>query len=188
MLGVNTQTGVTGNFTVTSLAQQMFANNYLAVGTNMTQLPSTIGQFQSSDLNAVRVNLLNTNVNGSAAYIAGADTTNGSNSFISFGITNSYYSNSAWSAVKPYDGVIYVRGPSTTSYTGNLILGAASANANVSFLVGGTTSANMVSVMSKTGLMFVNGTYVTFSDGTTISTAPALIGYSKAGFALTNTN
>jgi len=44
-LGVDFPSGITGKFTATTLAQQLYANNYLTVGNNQIVFPNTVAQF-----------------------------------------------------------------------------------------------------------------------------------------------
>ena len=83
LVGVDTANLITGQVTVTSLAHQMFANNYLVVGQNYgTIFSNTVGQFSGSDPAFLQVNLQNFNSNGSGDYIVTADTGTNSNSYI----------------------------------------------------------------------------------------------------------
>ena len=188
-LGVDLPTGVTGKFTATTLAQQLYANNYLVVGQNYaTIFPNTVGQFSGSDPQFLQVNNQNFNSTGSGDYIVTADTGTNANSYIDLGINNSQFNGGvAFSSMNPYDGYLYVHGPSDTSSSGNLIIGTASANANVLFVVGNTQAQNIVATMTKTGLVLNTQSYLTFSDGTTQSTAAASNAFTQAAYSLANT-
>ena len=73
-MGVDIPSGVTGKFTATTLAQQLYANNYLVVGQNYsTVFPNTIGQLSGSDPAFLQVNVQNFNSNGSGDYIVTGD-------------------------------------------------------------------------------------------------------------------
>ena len=44
-VGVDLPSGITGKFTATTLAQQLYANNYLVVGDYHTTYPNAVGTF-----------------------------------------------------------------------------------------------------------------------------------------------
>jgi hypothetical protein len=171
-VGVDVPTDITFQMTATTLAQGLYSNNILNVGVNPVLFTNTIAQFSSSDPAFLQVNLQNFNSNGSGDYIVTADTGTNANSYIDLGINNSQFSGSVqFSSMNPYDGYLYVHGPSDTATKGNLIIGTASANANVLFIVGNTQAQNIVATLTKTGLVLNTQSYITFSDGTKQSTA-----------------
>jgi hypothetical protein len=188
-LGVDLPTGVTGKFTATTLAQQLFANNYLVVGQNYSTIFSnTVGQFSGSDPQFLQVNNQNFNSTGSGDYIVTADTGTNANSYIDLGINNSQFNGGvSFSSMNPYDGYLYVHGPTDASANGNLIIGTASANANVIFVVGNTQAQNIVVTLTKTGIVLNTQSYITFADGTTQSTAAASNAYTQSAYAYANT-
>ncbi|MEI8286128.1 MAG: hypothetical protein WCG15_02385 [Actinomycetes bacterium] len=188
-LGVDLPTRVTGRFTATTLAQQLFANNYLVVGQNyQTIFPNTVGQISGSDPTFLQFNMQNFNSTGSGDYVVTADKGTNSNSYIDMGINNSQYSDPNFSSMNPYDGYLYVHGPSDTSYQGNLILGAFSSNANIYFVAGGTQKSNIAVTISNTALVLDPGTRLVFGDDTIQTTASIGSNYSQAAYALANTN
>jgi hypothetical protein len=91
-----------------------------------------------------------------------------------------------YAAFKPYDGYLYVHGPGDTSPQGNLILGTATSNAIIKFMVGGTMNENIVGWMTKTGPKLNTQSYITYSDNTLQSTAAAPYAYSNASFLKAN--
>ena len=188
-LGVDVPTRITGKFTATTLAQQLFANNYLVVGQNyQTIFPNTVGQISGTDPGFLQVNLQNFGSTGSADYVITADTGTNANSYIDMGINNSNYSDPNFSSMSPYDGYLYVHGPSDTSSQGNLILGAFSSNANIYFVAGGTQKSNITVTISNTALVLDTSTRLVFGDGTIQTTAAVGNNYSQASYALANTN
>jgi len=188
-LGVDLPTNITGRFTATTLAQQLFANNYLVVGQNyQTIFPNTVGQISGSDPTFLQFNMQNFSNTGSADFVVTADTGTNSNSYIDMGINNSNYSDPNFSSMNPYDGYLYVHGPTDTSYQGNLILGAFSSNANIYFIAGGTQRSNIALHISNTALVLDPGTRLIFGDNTIQTTASIGSNYSQAAYALANTN
>lgn len=188
-LGVDIPTSVTGKFTATTLAKQLFANNALAVGNNLIVFSNTIAQFSGNDSSFLQVNLQNFDANGSGDYVITADTGTNSAKYIDLGYNNSNYNGgTTFSSLKALDGYLYVHGTSDVSNDGNLIIGTASAGANVYVIAGGTANSNVVATFHKTGLSIVganNG--LTFGDSTVQTTAAASLAYSQAAFLKANT-
>ena len=58
----------------------------------------------------------------------------------------------------------YVSGPSTSSYSGNLIVGTASSYANIVFIAGGTQSGNVIGNFSKSSINLYQPTTITQSN------------------------
>ena len=105
-VGVDIPSGITGKFTATTLAQQLFANNTLAVGNNLIVFSNTIAQFSGNDSTFLQVNMQNFDPAGSGDYIVTADLGTNSNSFIDLGINNSQFNGGVqYSAMKPYDEI-----------------------------------------------------------------------------------
>ena len=186
LMGVDIPTGVTGKFTAHTLAQGLYLNEVLNVGNNSVVFPNTIAQFSGNSATYLQVNMQNFTSAGSGDFIVTADTGTNANSFVDLGINNSTFSDAAYSSMKPYDGYLYVHGPSDASASGNLILGTAAANANVSFIIGGTTSDNVIAKLTKTALELQR--QITFADGTSQNTSSASAGsYANAAFIKANT-
>jgi hypothetical protein len=185
LMGVDIPTGVTGKFTARTLAQGLYLNEVLNVGNNAVVFPNTIAQFSGNSITYLQMNMQNFNSAGSGDFIITADTGTNANSFIDLGINNSTYNDSDYSSMKPYDGYLYVHGPSDASASGNLILGTAAANANVSFIIGGTTSDNVIAKLTKTALELQR--QITFADGTSQNTSSASAGsYANGAFVQAN--
>jgi len=188
-LGVDLLSGTTGKFTATVLAQQLYANNNLVVGQNYSTIfPNTVGQLSGLDPSFLQVNLQNFNSTGSGDYVITVDTGTNMVGYIDLGINNSQFNGGTqFSSMNPYDGYLYVHGPSDIGTSGNLIIGTASSGANVVFVVGNTLSQNIVATLTKTGLVLNTQSYLTFSDGTTQSTAAASNAYTQSAYAYANT-
>jgi hypothetical protein len=186
-LGVDVPTLTTGKMTVTTLANGLYSNNILNVGANPVLYTNVIGQFSGSDPAYLQVNLQNFNANGSSDYVASTNDSNNSNSYIDFGISGNNYNDAVtYGAFKAYDGYLYVHGPSHTSSQGNLIIGTASANANVMLMVGGTQPNNIMGWITKNSITLNTQSYITFADGTRQTTAGATNAYSIAAFTVAN--
>ena len=187
-VGVDLLSGTTGKFTATVLAQQLYANNNLVVGQNyQTIFSNTVGQFSGSDPSFLQVNNQNFNSTGSGDYVITADTGTNMVGYIDLGINNSQFNGGTlFSSMNPYDGYLYVHGPSDIGTSGNLIIGTASSGANVVFVVGNTQSQNIVATLTKTGLVLNTQSYITFSDGSTQSSAVSNA-YTQSAYAYANT-
>ena len=189
-VAVDLPTTTTGKFTGKTLAAGLYSNEILNVGGNPVVYPNVIGQFSSTSNTYLQINLQNFNSNGSSDFVASTNDSDNATKYIDFGISGNTYNDPInYSAFKPYDGYLYVYGPSNTSQQGNLIIGTASTRANIVFLVGGLMSENIVGRVSNssfdflrtanvTGNVYVTGNVRTstgyvFADGTHQITAGA---------------
>jgi cytoskeletal protein CcmA (bactofilin family) len=200
-VAVDVPSGVTGKFTGRTLAQGLYSNEILNVGTNPVVYPGVVAQFSGNSTSVatyLQVNFQNFTSNGSTDYVASTSDSTNANSFIDMGISGKDYSDPVYhSAFKPYDGYVYVGGPTTTSYSGNLILGTASTRANIVFMVGGTMTENVVGYITQNGYDLLSNvsvrgalsttTGLRFSDGSTQNTASNPAVYSQAAYTQANT-
>jgi len=189
-VGVDIPSAQTFQFSAETLAAGLFANTALIVGNNRISYSNTIAQFSSLANSYVQLNLQNfaNGIYSSSDFVASTIDSDNITKYIDMGIGNPQYNDPVYySAFKPYDGYLYVHGVTDASAQGNLILGTASANARIQFIAGGTMSQNIVAWMTNTGLKLNTQSYITFSDGTTQTTAAASNAYSQAAFALANT-
>lgn len=199
-VAVDVPSGVTGKFTGHTLAQGLYSNEILNVGTNPVAYPGVVAQFSGNSTSVatyLQVNFQNFTSNGSTDYVASTSDSTNANSFIDMGISGKDYSDPVYySAFKPYDGYVYVGGPTTTSYSGNLILGTSSTRANIVFMVGGTMSENVVGYITNNGYNLLSNvsvrgalsttTGLKFADGSTQNTASNPAIYSQAAFTKAN--
>jgi hypothetical protein len=171
-VAVDKTTNTTSQFSTTTLAAGLFANNVLNVGTQTTSaFPGLIAQFVANTAPYGQVNFENANTQGSMDLVMTADIGDDANNYLDLGINNSVYADPQFSATKAVDGYLIVHGSSASDYIGNLVLGTAQAETNVLFAVGGTTNLDVVAKMTKNGLEFDNGGYITFDDGSTQTVA-----------------
>ena len=186
-VGVDVPTLATGKFTAHTLAQGLYANEILNVGVNPVLYSNVIGQFSGDDPGYLQINLQNFNANGSSDYVASTSDSDNANSYIDMGISGKSYNDTVtYGAFKPYDGYLYVHGPSHISNQGNLIIGTASSDANVMLMIGGTQPNNIMGWITKNSITLNTQSYITFADGTRQTTAGATNDYSIAAFAQAN--
>jgi len=194
--GVDVGSGVTGQITAHTLAQGLFSNEILNVGSNPVTLPNTVAQFSAAGESYVQTNLVNTNGGGSADIVVTANNGTDSTFFIDLGLANPAFQpgleyNNLGTAINPLDGYLYVQGGAIDAPGGpggNLTIGTTTANTEIRFIGGGHDSANIVAKITGDGLKMVNGHPIFFTDGTTQNTAAASLAYSQAAFASANTN
>ena len=200
-VAVDVPTGVTGKFTGHTLAQGLYSNEVLNVGTNPVAYPGVVAQFSGNSTSTatyLQVNFQNFTSNGSTDYVASTSDSTNANSFIDMGICGKDYSDPTYySAFNPYDGYVYVSGPTATSYSGNLILGTSSTRANIVFMVGGTMSENVVGYITNNGYNLLSNvsvkgalsttTGLKFADGSTQNTASSPVVYSQSSYTQANT-
>jgi hypothetical protein len=186
-LGVDLSTLTTGKFTATTLAAGLYSNNIINVGGNPVLYSNVIGQFSGNSNTYLQINLQNFNGNGSGDFVVSTNDSDNSTKYIDMGISGNTYNDPVnYGAFKAYDGYLYTYGPTASSTTGNLILGTASANANIIMLVGGTQSNNIMGWFTKNSFTLNTQSYITFADGTRQTTAGATNAYSIAAFTVAN--
>jgi len=186
-LGVDIPTLITGKMTAKTLAQGLYSNNILNVGINPVLYSNVIGQFSSSSNTYLQINLQNFNANGSGDIVVSTSDSDNSNSYIDMGISgNNYNDVVTYGAFKAYDGYLYTYGPTANGAKGNLIIGTASANANIMLMVGGTQPNNIMGWITKNSITLNTQSFITFSDGTRQTTAAATNAFSRAAFTQAN--
>ena len=165
VVGVDLATGTTGQSTLTTLGEGLYANQPLKVGENQVLFANTIGQFSGNSNTFLQINNQNFNSNGSSDYVASTSDSDNTVKYIDMGINGSSFNDPIYTSMKPYDGYLYAYGPSPLSASGNLVIGTASSYANIVYIVGGTVTNNIVARMSKTALEFSSGYSLKFGDG-----------------------
>jgi hypothetical protein len=188
-VGVDLSANITAQFSAQTIGSSLYSNNPLAVGNNLIVFSNTTAQFSATDPTFTQINLQNFSNTGAADYIITADTGTNSNSYVDLGINNSQWNPALYgqTSQQPYDGYLIVQGPTTNGNQGNLVIGTASANANLIFAVGGQFANNISAKMTANGLVLNTQSYLTFSDGTVQRSAAATNAYSVAAFAAANT-
>ena len=151
-MGVDIPSGVTGKFTAMTLAQQLYANNALAVGNNLIVFPNTAAQISGYDALFLQVNLQNFNPAGSGDYIVTADNGTNQTNYIDLGMNNSQFSNVGYTSMYPLDGYLYVQDNTGNGNGGNLVIGTASTNTRINFINSGTNANNIVAYIDSQGI------------------------------------
>lgn len=188
-LGVDLPTGVTGQFTATTLAQQLYSNNHLNVGNHAVIFPDVVAQFAGEAENYLQVNLQNDASNGSSDYIVTGDNGTDVTNYIDLGFAGSTYNYPGYTVYKPADGYLLVQGGTDSStHGGNLVMGVVTQNRDIVFFQGGSTDANVVAKFSYGNGFKLTQKPIIFADGTTQNTAAATLNYSQASYAQANTN
>lgn len=177
---VDIGTDTTGQVTARTLAEGLFAYDALKVGTNQDLLSNTIAQFSGNSEIFLQTNLQNLRPNGSADYVATADIGTNANNYIDTGINNSTYNDPNFSSMKRLDGYLYTMGSLDNSADGNLIIGTASAGANVLFIAGGTTQSNVIAKITKFGITLNNQSRLEFTDGSIQTVAAVSAAFSRS--------
>ena len=171
-VGVDVPSDTTGKFTATTLAQGLFSNNALVVGSNPILLTNTVAQFSGTDSNYIQFNLQNYSNTGAGDMVITADVGTDTGGFIDLGINNSQWNPVVYGQTSqfPLDGYLVVDGP-VANATGNLVIGTANPGTNVVFAVGGQYANNISAKITANGLVLNTQSYITFSDGTVQLTA-----------------
>ena len=168
--GVDLQVGTTYGYSATVLANKLYSNNVLNVGQSAVTLPNTIAQFSLAGESYVQTNFINTNGGGSADHVITANNGTDSTYFLDLGLANPAYQpglefNNIGTAVRPLDGYLYVQGGTTPGLLGgNLIVGTTTTGTQIRFIVGGSTSSNVVANMTSTGLVMSGTAGITTSN------------------------
>ena len=164
----DTQTGITGRITATTLSEGLYANNVLNVGNNSILFPGVIGQFVSNNESYLQVNLQNLRDTGSSDFVAMADIGTDTQYFIDVGIQGS---NLEQGVLGPLDGYLLVQGDGPTNPGANLVIGTLSQNRNIIFTEGGYYADNVIAQFThNTGFHLVKKP-LTFADGTSQNTS-----------------
>jgi hypothetical protein len=186
LVGVDLSSDVTGRISATVLADGLYENKALKVGAPDIIFSNVIAQFAGSGDPYLQINAQNIDANNSMDYVATADIGTDANNYIDMGINNSQFVDEEFSAQSALDGYLYVHGSVNSSSDGNLIIGTASAGANVVFAVGGQRSANVVATLSRFGLTMNGASYIKFSDNSIQSVAAAPAALSQGAYDTAN--
>lgn len=190
-LGVDLPTGTTGKFTATTLARQLYANNYLVVGDYHTVYPNAVATMAGTSNNYVQSILENMSDNGSTDFIAQANISTDTVYFTDLGFAGANFDNQSFNSLgtslDKLDGYLYVQGNTAAGPGGNLVIGTATSGKLVRFVAGGGNKANIVLTLSSTGPAINSGAYLTFGDGSSQTVAAAPANYTQSAFNAANT-
>jgi hypothetical protein len=156
-LGVDIPTGTTGKLTATTLAQHLYANNFLVVGDYYTvEYPNTIGMFVYPSDSYIQTIIENESDSGTSDFVAMANTSSDTEYYIDMGFAGADYDNSSplnslGTSLHPLDGYMYVQGLDGNP-GGNLVIGTTITGTKINFIVGGVDAANVVGYMDGSGI------------------------------------
>lgn len=190
-VGVDIPSGTTGKFTATTLAQQLYANNYLVVGDYHVVYPNAVATMAGTSNNYVQSILENMSDNGSSDFIAQANISTDTVYFTDMGFAGANFDNQSFNSLgtslDKLDGYLYVQGNTAAGPGGNLVIGTATAGKLVRFVAGGGNKANIVLTLSSTGPAINSGAILTFGDGSSQAVAAAPANYTQSAFNAANT-
>jgi hypothetical protein len=168
---VDKTTNTTSQFSTTILAQGLYANNILNVGTANTGLllPNSVAQFISNTAIFSQVNFQNLNAKGSADIVITANNGDNSNNYLDLGVQGSNMDADPLFDLPNNDGYLYMHGKSNQNY-GNLWIGTAIANTDLVFFTGAHKQANEIGRFED-GVGLSLRMPIKFVDGTTQNTA-----------------
>lgn len=156
IVGVDIPNDDTGQITLTTLAKGLYSHNYLVVGDYDDVYPNAVATFAGSSNNYVQSIIENTDDDGTSDWVAQANVSTDTAYFIDLGFTGNNYNNtspynSLGTSTYALDGYLYVQGLDGQK-GGNLVIGTASSNTRVNFIVGGINSQNIVAHMTTGGI------------------------------------
>jgi hypothetical protein len=179
---VDRTTNTTSQFSTTVLAQGLYANNILNVGTANTGLllPNAIAQFISNNAIYSQVNFQNINSKGSADIVITSDDGDNSNNYLDLGVQGSNMDADPLFDLPNNDGYLYMHG-TAGERQGNLWIGTAIANTDLVFFTGGHKQANEVArIEDGVGLSLKRP--IKFADNTVQNTAAVTAAHSQVIF------
>jgi hypothetical protein len=182
---VDKTTNTTSQFSTTVLAQGLYANNILNVGTANTGLllPNSVAQFISNTAIFSQVNFQNLNKKGSADIVITADNGDNANNYLDLGVQGSNMDADPLFDLPNADGYLYMHGISGQKQ-GNLWIGTATSNTDLIFFTGDHKQANEVARIED-GVGLSLKMPIKFVDGTTQNTAASAAAVTLAAQANT---
>ena len=168
---VDKTTNTTSQFSTTVLAQGLYANNILNVGTSNTGLllPNSVAQFISNTTIFSQVNFQNINSKGSGDIVITADNGDNANNYLDLGVQGSNMDADPSFDLPNNDGYLYMHGKDAQKQ-GNLWIGTATSNTDLIFFTGDHKQANEVARIED-GVGLSLKMPIKFVDGTTQNTA-----------------
>lgn len=189
-VGVDIPTGTTGKFTATTLAQQLYANNYLVVGDYHTAYPNAVATMAGTSNNYIQSILENLSDIGTSDFIVQTNISTDTKYFGDFGFAGQSFIqesfNSLGTSLEKLDGYLYIQGDTAAAPGGNLVIGTSTSGKVVRFIVGGGNKSNIVMTLNSTGPSINSGAYLTFGDGSQQSVAAAPANYTQSAFNAAN--
>jgi hypothetical protein len=179
---VDKTTNTTSQFSTTVLAQGLYANNILNVGTANTGLllPNSVAQFISNTEVFSQVNFQNLNPKGSADIVITSDDGDNSNNYLDLGVQGSNMDADPLFDLPNNDGYLYMHG-TAGERQGNLWIGTAIANTDLVFFTGGHKQANEIArIEDGVGLSLKRP--IKFADNTVQNTAAVTAAHSQVIF------
>ena len=169
-VAVDKTTNTTSQFSTTTLASGLFANNVLNVGTDAATIyADAIAQFVSNTAPSSRVFFQNINPKGTGQIVIATDDGDEANGFINMGIRGSNMDFDAEFDLPNRDGFICMHGKDGEVY-GNLWIGTHNSNNDIVFYTGShTIAAEAVRVEDNGNLKL--SIPLQFSDSTIQTTA-----------------
>lgn len=190
-VGVDIPTGTTGKFTATTLAQQLYANNYLRVGYYEDVYPNSVATMAGFSNNYIQTILENTSNVGTSDIVVQTKVSTDTKNFINMGYAGNQFVpgsyNSLGSSTHKLDGYLYVQGDTAAGPGGNLVIGTSTSGKLVRFVAGGVDIANVVMTLTPSGPSINSGAHLAFGDGSTQSVAAAPANYTQSAFDAANT-
>jgi hypothetical protein len=182
---VDKTTNTTSQFSTTVLAQGLYANNILNVGTSNTGLllPNSVAQFISNTAIFSQVNFQNINSKGSGDIVITADDGDNANNYLDLGVQGSNMDADPLFDLPNNDGYLYMHGVSGEKQ-GNLWIGTAVANTDLVFFTGAHKQANEIGRFED-GVGLSLRMPIKFADGTTQNTAASAAAVTLAAQANT---
>ena len=182
---VDKTTNTTSQFSTTVLAQGLYANNILNVGTSNTGLllPNSVAQFISNTRIFSQVNFQNLNAKGSGDIVITADNGDNSNNYLDLGVQGSNMDADPLFDLPNNDGYLYMHGRDAQKQ-GNLWIGTAVANTDLVFFTGAHKQANEIGRFED-GVGLSLRMPIKFADGTTQNTAASAAAVTLAAQANT---
>jgi 2-hydroxychromene-2-carboxylate isomerase len=183
---VDKTTNTTSQFSTTVLAQGLYANNILNVGTANTGLllPNSVAQFISNTAIFSQVNFQNLNPKGSGDIVITADNGDNSNNYLDLGVQGSNMDADPLFDLPNNDGYLYMHGKGNQKY-GNLWIGTAIANTDLVFFTGAHKQANEVARIED-GVGLSLKMPIKFADNTIQNTAAVTAAHSQIIFNQAN--
>jgi hypothetical protein len=168
---VDKTTNTTSQFSTTVLAQGLYANNILNVGTSNTGLllPNSVAQFISNTTIFSQVNFQNINEKGSGDIVITSDDGDNANNYLDLGVQGSNMDADPLFDLPNNDGYLYMHGVYDQKQ-GNLWIGTAVANTDLVFFTGAHKQANEIGRFED-GVGLSLKMPIKFADGTTQNTA-----------------